>query len=64
METEPIDVKVSSKRETLDELKDGEPNDAPNENEENEKDDTEKAEEEEEEKKLPKYSPGIPVGMS
>lgn len=60
---ENIELKVVGKRDTLDELQaekcegviDGEENDK---NETNE----DKTEEEEEYKKLPKYSPGVPVG--
>lgn len=70
VEAEGVDIKVSGKRETMEELKvkaeDGEAGDGDGEEngEENEKDGDKdgKADDDEESKKLPKYSPGIPVG--
>lgn len=57
-------MKVVGKRENLDELRDEKFDVGVKENDENakEEDKEEKAEEDEETKKLPKYSPGIPVG--
>lgn len=75
VEAEGADIKVTGKRETMEELraetKEGEENvgdanavTADGEGEENgdENDKEGKADEDEETKKLPKYSPGIPVG--
>lgn len=57
-------MKVTGKRESLDELKDEKPDLGPKESDDNAKDEDkeEKTEEDEETKKLPKYSPGVPVG--
>lgn len=65
VEAEGIDIKVSGKRETLDELKGDQADGTVNEGEENDKEENEKddkGEDDDENKKLPKYSPGIPVG--